>query len=459
MRKERLQAMIPVHTPDLESLYGSKRDADKARVLLQHLFYVYRAMKQNSSFAPGLNRDDRWCPINSKNLKAMVWDHQRIRDVLIENEVIEYKKSENGGASYYPGLYSMLYRVKFPDELLMSNGSLYRREYITSKVIIKAVERYYFQQYDRQRRRLLNSTPWYKPCLEFMDRLRIQIDQDELIQKDEDRIATVEQFNDGLSRYVTRDEYGRRIHSYVSHLPKDLRPYLKLDGEDEKLVLVDVKNSQAYFLAVMFRYPGILHLIPEFEQVSNVISDYRGSSSIRMFYDHSRSGALYDNLMTATNMSRKEFKKMLFGHVFFAAPYHHRDDEDLARERRYARNLFGMQYRDALELLDKLKLTTKKTLPLVYDMTRRKGKKGKFYSKMYATPNMMAQRLETKILLDLVTRSLLEEGIDVCTLHDAWILREQDLEAFKTVFQIVFDRLGLDAPTLDEEVLEPASLV
>lgn len=463
MEKQKLQSMVPIHAPDLNKLFDSDRDADKARVILQHLFHVRLMMKKNTKYAGGLNREERWCPMLASNLESLVRDYSRIMKVLVEKRIIEYRKNEKGTASYYPGKYSKVYRPVFPEFVSHGNGPKYRRESITTPGVIRAVGRYYSKRYERQVGRVLSTTPWYKSCLNFMDRLWIDIEQegfDNFDPEDRDRrMIQVEEFNTGIRKHVSRGEYGRRIYSHVANLPRDLRPYLRLSDESEPLVLLDVKSSQPYFMSALFRYPGLLYLIPEFEPVGNVISQCQHSMSTRMFFEDCKNGVFYDKLMVATGLEKKPLKDLLFGHVFYATSYKHRDDEDLGRTRMGARHLFGMSYRDPLHVLDRLKETKRLTLPFVYDHTETIGKGGRVYGKMYATPNMMTARLESCVLLDLVTKTCVEEGIETCTLHDAWILKASDVERFKEIFSNVLNRIGIPCPKLNEEALNRPAIL
>lgn len=459
MKKQKLNSMVPIHTPNLDEIFDTKRDADKARVILQHLFHVRQMMKENDNYAGGLDRKDRWCPLLASNLKKLVRDYHRIIKVLTDNRIIEFRTNDDGGKSYYPGLYSMVYRPVFPEYLLVEDAIRYRKESITTPGVINAVGRYYNLRYEKQRARLLRSTPWYRSCLEFMDRLRLDVTTDEihlLDVKNPDITAwKAEQFNCGMRRFITRDEYGGRIHSYVTNLPKKLRPFLRLDGEDDQLVLIDVKCSQPYMMALLYNY-GMVELIPEFRPVASKLSQLSNSANVKLFFDECRRGIFYDELMKITGLEKKPLKELLFAHVFFAAPYGHKGDEELARIRRGARHLFGSKFKDVLHILDDLKRTKKSTLPFVYDATKVMSKDGKIYGKMYTTPNIMAQRLETSLLLDRITRTCVDKGIETCTIHDAWILKQKDLDAFKQVYYSMFNTLGIPPPELDVEYLNRA---
>lgn len=460
MKKQKLQSMIPVHTPNLEEIFDTHRDADKARVILQHLFHVRQMMKDNENYAGGLDRKDRWCPLLASNLKKLVRDYHRIIKVLTDNRIIEFRANEDGGKSYFPGLYSMVYRPVFPEHLLVKDFTRYRMEHITTPGVINAVRRYYNLRYEKQRARLLRSTPWYRSCLEFMDRLQLDVTRDEVLQLDvknpEITAWKTEQFNSGMSRFVTRDDYGGRIHSYVANLPKKLRPFLRLDSQNDPLVLIDVKCSQLYMLGALFYYKGLVELIPEFRPIASKLSQLSTSPNIRLFFDDCRRGTFYDDLIKITGLEKKPLKELLFGHVLYSAPFGHKDNEITARTRRDARHLFGSKYKDVLHNLDTLKKTKKSTLPFVYDATKIIGKNGRTYGKMYSTPNMMATRLETSILLERITRNCVNIGIETCTIHDAWILKEKDLGAFKDVFYDVFKTLGIQSPELDVEHLNRA---
>ena len=72
---------------------------------------------------------------------------------------------------------------------------------------------------------------------------------------------------------------------------------------------------------------------------------------------------------------------------------------------------------------------------------------------MYATPNMIAQRLEVAIFLNMITKRLNEAGVITVTIHDAWILKKKDHKKFDRVLESVCADMSIQVPMVHVEAL------
>ncbi len=445
MIKNKLLAMVPAYLPELNTFFKSPRDADKARVIFQYMFYMRQLKQTESNLLPAL-QGQRWVPVQAENLKQMIRDYPRILREMQALNLIEVKTNTEGKASYYPKKYTKLFRCVFSQDVL-ADKERYRRDYITTPELIESVGRYHKKRYEKQKAILLSHTPWYKPAIEMLDNLYLEVDGNKLRAEHpetfEDLMSTAEIFNNGTMRYIHRDTYGRRIHSHFCSLPKRLRPYLRLKGYDGKLVMLDVKCSQPYFLSIIFSKPEILNLRPELRPLIPVIKSMPDSGTIRLFVQDCVTGTIYDKLAEAAGLERAEMKDLLYKHVLFASPYKHRDNLELGAERLRMRSLFATFYPDALNHLDALKRTSLKLLPDVDTSSM----------KRYALPNMMAQRVESAVLLDGVTKRILESQVPTCTIHDSWLLKENDFKFFTKTVGNFIKQIGILEPLFHAGVL------
>ena len=437
--------MVPLNVEDLNEIFDNNhRNADKARVILQYLFFMKMRMKKDKNFASGIKRTSRYVPVNSRSLKKMVRNYSEIIRTLLEHNIIEYKLNDRGGKSYMPTKCTMLYRIKNPVTDPKTNRK-YRVEYITHPDVIKSVELYYYGKYDRQVQQLIGKYDWLSSTVEFIDQLYLDVTPEQIAGLESDKelnqdylLGFANQFNNRLRRFINRDNYSSRLHSHLSNMPSVLRPFLKLKKDDSPLVLIDVKSAQPFLLSCAFYHPNILKIVDEFNPILPIIRKYQHTLGVRLFYEDCIAGTFYSGLMEASGMTKASLKQKLFEHIFYSSYYPYKDDEEKGTERWKIHQLFCGRYRDVLRLLNQLKQTRKSTLPFVAGLT-----------KMYCVPNILAARLESTIFIDGITRQCAEEDIPVATIHDAWVLKEADQSRFMEVFLNEFKLLTVNSPQVE----------
>lgn len=445
--KHTIRVMIPVGTPDLDSLFPNPRWADEARALYHHLFRIKQIMRTNENFAPGIDRESGYVPVLAEELKkglSMSNRYNIIRDLLKELGAIEIRRK------YMPGIYSMKYRVKFRG--LKNKGERkYRVETITHPTVVKNMQAFYSRNYEEKRHQFLRDCPWYQPNLEFIESMYLDEAAIDHAMKQSDRsdhlLGAIGMFNSNVGRFISQDDFAGRIHHHLGVLDKELRPYLRIDSTNEAFWIVDVKSCQPYLLAALLYHPRLIELIPEFQPVLDKITDLHDRPDVRLFFEDCASGTFYDKWIEVTKLAKEEAKKKLFRHIFFSSASNQHRDSKVRLERLRFRNLFEVMYRSVYAILTALKRTQSTTLPFVKEVTSRNGDRGR----MYVTPNMMAQRLETSILLNRITKRCNNEGVITATIHDAWILRESDLGKFSQIFNQVFEDLNISPPQLSYE--------
>jgi len=449
MKKTILKAMIPLGCPPLESLYPKPIDQDKARAILQHLFYIRLGLKNDSDFAPQLDRSLGWCPVSSASLQKITRDYRKILLVLMQHGVVEEHLNTQGNASYHVGKYTKLYRTNCKPVPGRAKGQRYRVEHIKNPLRIGAIERYYLnERYDRMREALLETTPWYEMNLDFIERLEVYANEDELkrISPEDfsDTIGVMHQFNDGICRYLTRDDFAGRIHTHFSNLLGSLRPFLRIREEDSPLIMNDVTNCQPYFLSTVFRHPELIEmLIPEFTVLIPIIKVYSGLVDVKLFHHDCVHGTLYSRIAETSGMTRDEAKSGMFEHLLFCRPQNRLKGEKKEVRERFQRS-FRSLYPNVFKLLWTLKQQNRKTLPFIASLSSGPKEKGR----MFVLPNLLAQRLEVALLLNRVTYECSRAGIETATIHDAWVLRKKDQVAFMELFDSAFKQLGITPPTV-----------
>jgi hypothetical protein len=376
---------------------------------------------------------------------------------MLQCGIIEVKLNSSGEReSYFPHKWTKLYRIVPKWIVPLSNGRSYRREKITHKDVLRAVARHYAKNYERQ---LKSLDGVYADITRFSERFSVDTDkleqdvQDGKLDNGEDLLAYALAINDDF-RYVSKCRFGNRLHTHLGNMPKQLRPYLVLDGNQETtLYMADVKSSQAYCLALLFYKPELLNLVPEFLPTKYKLEQHRADPATWMLYNDCCKGVFYQRCLTAlsgtdaplSDDTKKNLKELLFTHVFFSSAGNYHKSRETKTERQEVQTKIGLLYPSLLKNLYALKRTHRNELPFVYEHTRR----GKKAGRMYTTPSMMAQRFESKILLQLIAATMFSMGMPVFTIHDAFILESSNLETLKQVFEQVFrEQLGMEPPQL-----------
>lgn len=445
--KTSFKAMIPLGA-DLPTLFPDPRDLSKAQAILQHIFFMRIQLKKDDQ-EYGFDKDEGWCPVGSKNLRKLARGYERILRVLIANGIVEEYLNALGNASYEVGKSTKLLRVKFKGVKATSKQK-FEVQRITHPERVAAINRYYLEKYENKKTDLLSDLPWFAKSIEFIESLWIDVSDDELRKKHPKKadylIGAKNGFNEGINRYIKRDTYGKRVNSHLSNLSKILRPYLRVRGELEPLILLDVRNSQVAFLAMCFRYPDVmLPLVPEFLPLINDIKKFSESDKISSFYNDSvRFGQVYKVFGKAAGLDRDTAKDLMISDILFCKPKIY-EDSDAMDKRKELRKAFRIPYSEVFALLQKLKNTKKQTLRFMGDLRNRKGKK----PAMFNTVQILATRAESVCLLEHVVRNARHIGL--ATIHDGFLLRSSDAKEFTELYKETFlSGLGVDHPQLEE---------
>jgi hypothetical protein len=461
--KKSIYAMVPVRLPDIDMLFPVKITADRVRAILQLLFFVRLRMRTNPDFAGGVDRESGYCPVKAKVLKAIAGNgYRKIIDRMMELDMIQIKiNAETGKEAYVPNTWTKLYRIHPKQKLKTFNGRSYRREKITDPDVIRAVKRNYDRHYSEQLRTVSAKGKLYADIVRYGEKFCIDVPRLEqdihngTVRDDAGLIGQALAINDKLMRWCHVDEFGRRLHTHLGNMPKELRPYLILRNQPETpLITIDLKNSQPFFLSLLFYKPELLSLIPEFEPVRSILEQHCARTDVRLFYEDCASGEFYNKCMVVLGQKKKllkeipsdvrqELKEKLFRHIFYCSPGNYHKNPQVREERQQVQTRFGNVYPSVLADLRALKKVKRNVLPFIYEITR----KGKTRGKMYATPNCMAQRIESKIILDCVAGVMFQMDVPVFTIHDAFILEEQHAELLIRVLDEVFtNNLGVKPP-------------
>lgn len=199
---------------------------------------------------PASNKDivdkDGFVPINAKTLESVVWDYAKYLNYFIETNVIEtdgyYVNNEKSRAYRFTEMYNT--QVK-------------------AIIRIKEHSDYNLIKFIGGKKKYAHLFKWFNDDLDIdfeaaVNFLQIEL-ENELNLGEMERRDIIDRFNRSLvnvfmihyRRYnVKVDENISRLHSPLTNLRSNLRPFLRYKGE--KLASIDIRNSQPYFSSRLF---------------------------------------------------------------------------------------------------------------------------------------------------------------------------------------------------------------
>ena len=260
------------------------------------------------------------------------------------------------------------------------------------------------------------------------------------------------------------DGFGFRFHAYHTRLKKHLRKYLYFEGyENKPLVEIDFRSSQP-FLFANINANIIRELVPECKE------------AIPIFEKHEQEKHSRKNL--------KEFRELCQQakiYTFFQQKF--KDDFDLVIDKQQAKEVFCRGFfcnysktkasmknvnriiRDGFPLYPKdftaLSVwVIRKYFPAIYGINSElKGLNwqnllpGLKKYKRYANNCLLAQRIESAIILKRISKDLIDKEILFVTIHDSFIIPKNQEWEVKRIIKENFRRLGVKAPKLQVKCL------
>lgn len=385
--------------------------------------YLVHAIEANRVYYHRKRTD--FNPLKAAYLNAIMgrWQAKDIRTALATSGVIEIDRQ------YFVGQKSRGYRLGpvFLD-------AVFRRHGIGPKLAKKLKKH---KMHDKL------TLPVHKYLHRWLTRLEVDYDaamnsfptREELI----DKHVVLTMLAD-RQFFMVPDDYGR-LHSNVSCLSRTLRPYLHF-GPD-KLVMIDLKNSQPFFFSVLllnyFAHDRSLDSFYNTPRKKEERGRGKGASitidnlsrmrqrrlvrmdlpeDVRDYISLTERGVLYEELVPLFGMNdRNDAKDKFFKGVLFPRPHPNK-----------FRFLFGERFPTVAQVIDDLK------------------------AKDHARLSHHLQRCESAVMIHAVCDRLRVELPDapVLTIHDCLMTTKPHLEPVRAVLKDEFKSLSL-SPTVAEQ--------
>jgi hypothetical protein len=427
---------IPTWIGAVESIASSANlKPDRARVVLHQFFLAWlkdQAIRKNKRE----NRVHDYFAVSSEILKQVGTKYyNRYVDLFLKEGIIERRVGADGARCYLPGLHATLYRWNPP-----WSEPTFRIEKVSDPSTIKSVYRTrdLHQRVDYR----LSQTNDLLPVFETLKSFVLDTT---LVGQSDNNDSLPDEFN-----WFIVDEFGGRFHHRISSMPRDQRQHLRFKGREETpLKVLDVRNSQPFFAAVVSSKALINEMLPEFRPTLSIAEKYGNKPDVLLYRQLCVSGRLYEFLMEAKDIDpsnkaeRDKIKELLFRAVIYCR-------KRVFGSNKLFQDMFKSSFPSVFSFFSEVKGLDESQLPEIKDIIKPPKKKFK-----YATSNdshkilpCMMQRVESRMMYNVIAPRLIAEGIKFVTIHDSFMILPEDVEQTQAIIRESFEGLDLPAPTL-----------
>lgn len=235
-------------------------------------------------------------------------------------------------------------------------------------------------------------------------------------------------------RYFKRNKTNNRLDTNITNLKSDFRKFFIGD-----YVNIDLKNSQPLLLLMLIKLvtTDIKPLCWDYF-ASNLFPTFGSSTLMPILRIHQKSefskmvdllefqkqvvtGKFYDEIVNQLNgtITRKEAKEMMFKVLF-------------SKNVAYSKYKSFIPFEAEKEIFEKL-------YPTVYQIIFMLKKKDHTKLSVYL------QKMESHLIIDIISKELVENGIIPITIHDSFIIPKRDeTKAFKIIKEQIKNQLGFE---------------
>lgn len=225
---------------------------------------------------------------------------------------------------------------------------------------------------------------------------------------------SIDYINDKSFFFVV-DNIAGRVHTNISNLSRELRPFLNFEGKP--LINIDISNSQPFLFNTLIqnyfvKYPQhyYLHNINNLQSISPYVVHFK---DIELFERLTSEGRFYEYLMKKAgikNEDRQKFKKDFFGKVFFC----NSNDKYVYKETKLFRELFPNVYKVILH----------------------------YKKEDYKQLAINLQKTEANLMINKVCKRISEERPDifVTTIHDSILTTSENKDYICNIILNEFEK-------------------
>lgn len=356
--------------------------------------------------------------LHLKYLKDQVPQGDKYMNGLIFNNIVRREGQPIKGVRCYEYSFAPEYQSKYVTVQLNNMYLIRRLEQLQDKI-------------EKQHRKSI----WgHLKQKEFLKLLTIDAGFNEFLQSDwTDNVDIYNNVMASATRIIQhdyfckRDNTSRRFHSNVTNMSKDLRPFLRVNGQP--LVNIDIKNSQPYLSTLLLTHPEKVVGFVIDDKLDRLLKTIKipKSRDIAHYIDLVTSGGIYEYLMAEFSkegliMDRKETKKQVL-RILFARNREPKDEINLQ-----ARSIFMKIFPNVHQVFFRIR----------GPMREKKYLNSHNKCVTFRRFAILLQRIESKLVLDVIMKRVYKElpGVFVLTIHDS-ILTVNDREVVDSVFKIM----------------------
>lgn len=436
----------------IENPPGFNYDIDKFNYIVHLINDIPSGRKKNQEdgFSYAWEEPDYpYTSFYSPLLQAKIHDYKKYLNYLIENDVLVcdnlYIKGKKSRGYKFTGRYQTdVKAVK-----------------LTNRVFIRRIRQFVELTYDSLG---LNSehtkvditaygflSKWlnekltvdYAEAIDFLEEMYnkevLEIGHEKAIRKKNLRRIPIEKIH-RASFSMTVDSTAGRIHTVITQLKSELRQFIKYDGE--KLVSVDIKNSQPFFLTKLIN-PFELD-----ESIFNLINKVNPKNNFKLTTDKpyyvSKNTEKYIRMVSSGKLY-EHFIDILIEEGILDP----NDDFDVLRKKAKMGIISAIFSPNTAIGYDQFIKVFSSIFPDVYEIIKAiKYGKGK-----HNTLAIVLQSIEAMTVIDKASRIISEMNseIPLFTLHDAIITTEKHVDIVEMVLhETLLEEIGIE-PTLKRE--------
>jgi len=431
-----LKVRIPVWIHSVEEL-SQKHNVkpDRLRIMIHQFFLAYHHNKVIRKVNSKQYNND-YFPVYSGILKDTCTRHYaRYLEVLLKEGILTRMTNGAGGKCYAAGGHSQLYRWNIPEN--MSKELKVRTENVTDFTTIKSVIR--TKDLYNNKEIEIRYDKKLSPVFTRMKEYVLQTNVDEVCEED---------FDISLSWFVV-DDFGRRFHTKITRMKKELRQYIRFKGfENQKLVSLDIKNSQPYFLSICSK-PGLIRkMIPEFAPIAELARQYGESEDWKEFSRLSIEGGLYERFVQegltdeAFKEGRKKAKSQMYAAVLFCK-------KRVFKENKVFQQQFKKAFPNVFAFTASVRKCSANDLPELSNIIHYQDKKSKKHKNDSSRlMPCLLQRMESAFMFKLIAPKLMTKDIPFITIHDSFMVKETDKDRVKAIMEDSFIKQGVHPPAI-----------
>jgi len=351
------------------------------------------------------NKEKEYINLKAEILRYIIgrWEYKIVINNLLYSKIIETDNQYIVGEKCRGYKFTEAYRkAKFKKVVLIDNKILQRiykyKQNVINQIPIGAE---YKLLYDNLNKITIDSTKAikfvYKNYSNDIDKLNSYLISIDLISD--------------KNFFFVVDEVAGRLHTNVSNLPKELRPFLRY--EDGKLVNIDIANSQPLLFNILIK------------KYSKAFSSYDGHyEDVKKYEELTTAGKIYEYLMVKMgipNEMRQEFKKDVFGKIFYCD----NSKKYVYKERKVFQRLFPNVYK----IIEHYKKDNYKQLPI------------------------SLQKAEAEIMIGTICKRIANERpeIFITTIHDSIMTTNKNKNYVSDVILNEFEKNFNLKPTIKIE--------